>query len=232
MQTLGSYVRGTATVAAVDAVGILIGLLILQVPLAIPLAVLVFLLAFFLDFFELAFIIVPLLAPAADALGIDLIWFGGIGTYVKAASENNATVGDPANDRLRVNAEDLRAVAIGEGANLGVTQAARIAFAARGGRINTDFIDNSAGVDCSDNEVNIKIALASAKRAGRLTEDGRVALLGRMTDEVARLVLEDNRLQALALSIAERGGAGAMAGRGLTSTVETGSRAGRGPGSG
>ncbi|RZL99825.1 MAG: glutamate dehydrogenase, partial [Sphingomonas sp.] len=89
----------------------------------------------------------------------DLLWFGGIGTYVKAASENNAAVGDPANDRLRVDAEQLRVVAIGEGANLGITQAARIAFSEAGGRINTDFIDNSAGVDCSDNEVNIKIAL-------------------------------------------------------------------------
>ncbi|MFX6303974.1 NAD-glutamate dehydrogenase domain-containing protein, partial [Acinetobacter baumannii] len=86
-------------------------------------------------------------------------------------------------------------------------QAARIEFALHGGRCNTDFIDNSAGVDCSDNEVNIKIALASAKRAGRLTEDERVRLLQAMTDDVAALVLEDNRLQALALSIAEHGGA-------------------------
>ncbi len=85
----------------------------------------------------------------------DLIWFGGIGTYVKASSQNNADVGDPANDRIRINATDLRAKAVGEGANLGVTQAARIEFASKSGRINTDFIDNSAGVDCSDNEVNI-----------------------------------------------------------------------------
>ncbi|PCG14549.1 MAG: glutamate dehydrogenase [Sphingomonas sp.] len=138
---------------------------------------------------------------------VDLIWFGGIGTYVKAAAENNATVGDPANDRLRVDAEDLRAVAIGEGANLGVTQAARIAFAAAGGRINTDFIDNSAGVDCSDNEVNIKIALNREMIEGRLAFEDRNALLGSMTDDVAHLVLEDNRLQTLALSIAERDGA-------------------------
>lgn len=141
---------------------------------------------------------------------VDLIWFGGIGTYVKAASENNATVGDPANDRLRVDAEELRATAIGEGANLGVTQAARIAFAARGGRINTDFIDNSAGVDCSDNEVNIKIALNREMIEGRLAFDDRNALLGTMTDDVARLVLEDNRLQTLALSIAEGGGVQAL----------------------
>jgi glutamate dehydrogenase len=140
----------------------------------------------------------------------DLIWFGGIGTYVKAAAENNATVGDPANDRLRVDAEELRAIAIGEGANLGVTQAARIAFAQGGGRINTDFIDNSAGVDCSDNEVNIKIALNAEVTAGRLSESDRNALLGSMTDDVAHLVLEDNRLQTLALSIAEQGGAQAL----------------------
>ncbi|GGC27879.1 glutamate dehydrogenase [Novosphingobium marinum] len=136
---------------------------------------------------------------------VDLLWFGGIGTYIKAASENNVEVGDPANDTLRVDAEDVRARVVGEGANLGVTQAGRIEFAIRGGAINTDFIDNSAGVDCSDNEVNIKIALADAKRSGALTEAGRVELLGEMTEEVARLVLEDNRLQALALSIAETG---------------------------
>lgn len=136
----------------------------------------------------------------------DLIWFGGIGTYVKAAAENNVQVGDPANDRLRVNAEELRATAIGEGANLGVTQAGRIAFAARGGRINTDFIDNSAGVDCSDNEVNIKIALNREMIEGRLAFDKRNTLLAQMTDDVAHLVLEDNRLQTLALSIMETDG--------------------------
>ena len=137
----------------------------------------------------------------------DLIWFGGIGTYIKAAGEAHAQVGDPANDGLRVDAGEVRAKVIGEGANLGVTQAGRIAFALNGGRINTDFIDNSAGVDCSDNEVNIKIALAAARRAGRLSEPKRNALLEAMTDEVADIVLEDNRLQALALSVAEIGGA-------------------------
>ncbi|WP_326523595.1 NAD-glutamate dehydrogenase [Sphingomonas sp.] len=136
----------------------------------------------------------------------DLVWFGGIGTYVKAAAENNAVVGDPANDRLRVDAETMRARAVGEGANLGVTQAARIAFAAKGGRINTDFIDNSAGVDCSDNEVNIKIALNREMAEGRLAEDKRNALLVSMTDDVAHLVLEDNRLQTLALSVMENDG--------------------------
>ncbi|MFC6620988.1 NAD-glutamate dehydrogenase domain-containing protein [Novosphingobium panipatense] len=141
---------------------------------------------------------------------VDLLWFGGIGTYVKASSENNVQVGDPTNDALRVSGNEVRARVIGEGANLGVTQAGRIEFASRGGRINADFIDNSAGVDCSDNEVNIKIALAAAKRAGKLSEKKRVELLHAMTDEVAALVLEDNRLQALALSIAERGGVQAM----------------------
>jgi glutamate dehydrogenase len=142
---------------------------------------------------------------------VDLLWFGGIGTYVKASSENNVQVGDPSNDALRVDAKELRAQVIGEGANLGVTQAARIEFALGGGRINTDFIDNSAGVDCSDNEVNIKIALAAAKRDGKLSEKKRVSLLAEMTDEVSEIVLEDNRLQALALSIAEHGGADATA---------------------
>ncbi|MGH6787557.1 MAG: NAD-glutamate dehydrogenase domain-containing protein [Novosphingobium sp.] len=138
---------------------------------------------------------------------VDLMWFGGIGTYVKAAAENNVQVGDPANDALRIDGAELRCKVIGEGANLGITQAGRIEFALGGGRANADFIDNSAGVDCSDNEVNIKIALAGAKRAGRLTEPARVKLLASMTDEVGEIVLEDNRLQALALSIAHAGGA-------------------------
>ena len=141
---------------------------------------------------------------------VDLIWFGGIGTYVKAPSEANGQVGDPANDGLRVDADQVRARVIGEGANLGVTQAARIAFSLLGGRINTDFIDNSAGVDCSDHEVNIKIALGSEVARGALTLPDRNVLLGTMTGEVAELVLEDNRLQTLALSIAERGGANAI----------------------
>ena len=141
---------------------------------------------------------------------VDLLWFGGIGTYIKGADENNAEVGDPANDAHRVNGEDVRARAIGEGANLGVTQAGRIAFSLRGGRINTDFIDNSAGVDCSDNEVNIKIPLNREMQEGRLKFEDRNAFLATMTDDVAALVLEDNRLQTLALSLAERGGAGAL----------------------
>lgn len=141
---------------------------------------------------------------------IDLLWFGGIGTYIKASHESHADCGDPANDTLRVNAEDVGAKVVGEGANLGATQAGRIAFALAGGRVNTDFIDNSAGVDCSDNEVNIKIALAAAKREGAINDEARNTLLEEMTDEVAEIVLEDNRLQALALSIAEAGGADAV----------------------
>ena len=142
---------------------------------------------------------------------VDLFWFGGIGTYVKASTEATAQVGDPANDALRIDATELRAKVIGEGANLGMTQASRIEFALGGGRVNTDFIDNSAGVTCSDHEVNIKIALAAATRSGKLSESKRNALLESMTDEVAALVLENNRLQALALSIAEAGGAPAVA---------------------
>jgi glutamate dehydrogenase len=142
---------------------------------------------------------------------VDLLWFGGIGTYVRASTETDAQVGDPANDALRVFGGEVRAKVIGEGANLGVTQAGRIEFALNGGRIDTDFIDNSAGVDCSDNEVNIKIALNAARRAGRLSETRRNALLVEMTGSVAKLVLEDNRLQALALSIAQTGGARAVA---------------------
>ncbi|WP_373488117.1 NAD-glutamate dehydrogenase domain-containing protein, partial [Blastomonas sp.] len=141
---------------------------------------------------------------------VDLLWFGGIGTYLKAASENNIDVGDPSNDGLRINAEALRCKVIGEGANLGVTQAARIAYSMQGGRINTDFIDNSAGVDCSDNEVNIKIGLDAVMRSGALDGAARNALLAAMTDDVSTLVLEDNRLQALGLSIAERGGVAAL----------------------
>jgi glutamate dehydrogenase len=150
---------------------------------------------------------------------VDLLWFGGIGTYIRASSETDAQVGDPANDALRVTGEEVQAKVVGEGANLGVTQAGRIEFALHGGRINTDFIDNSAGVDCSDNEVNIKIALIAAQRDGRLSEARRNALLADMTGSVAELVLEDNRLQALALSIAQTSGARAVASQ--TRLIET-----------
>lgn len=137
---------------------------------------------------------------------VQLLWFGGIGTYIKDASENHIEVGDPANDAIRVDAQRVRAQVIGEGANLGVTQEGRIGYALQGGRINTDFIDNSAGVDCSDNEVNIKIALNADMAAGKLKEADRNKLLASMTDAVSDIVLEDNRLQTLALSIAEAGG--------------------------
>jgi len=154
----------------------------------------------------------------------DLLWFGGIGTYIKAAAQSHADVRDAANDKLRVNGEDVRASVIGEGANLGVTQAGRIAFALKGGRINADFIDNSAGVDCSDNEVNIKIALNKEVAEGRLAETDRNILLATMTDDVADIVLEDNRLQALCLSIAQLGRVDDLASYvRLIATLETGS---------
>ena len=137
----------------------------------------------------------------------DLLWFGGIGTYVKAAGESDTDVGDRANDALRVEAGDLRCKVIGEGANLGCTQLGRIAFAANGGRINTDFIDNSAGVDCSDHEVNIKILLDRIVADGDLTAKQRNSLLARMTDEVSSLVLRDNYLQTQAISLIEADGA-------------------------
>src|SRR6185295_9881515 len=116
---------------------------------------------------------------------VDLLWFGGIGTYLRASTETNAEVGDRANDALRITAAEVRAKVIGEGANLGVTQRARIEFAARGGRINTDFIDNSAGVNTSDQEVNIKIAVAPATRSGKLAAAARNKLLADMTEDVA-----------------------------------------------
>jgi glutamate dehydrogenase len=141
---------------------------------------------------------------------VDLVWFGGIGTYVKASNQLDGEVGDPSNDSIRADAAELRCKVIGEGANLAVTQAGRIEFALNRGRINTDFIDNSAGVDCSDKEVNIKIPLNREMRDGKLTFAKRNSLLVRMTDEVADMVLEDNRLQALALSIAQSSGPEAL----------------------
>jgi glutamate dehydrogenase len=131
---------------------------------------------------------------------VDLLWNGGIGTYVKAADETNADAGDKANDAIRINGRDLRAQCVGEGGNLGLTQLGRIEYADRGGRINTDFIDNSAGVDTSDHEVNIKILLDRVVANGDLTEKQRNAVLAQMTDEVAALVLRDNYEQNLALA--------------------------------
>ena len=133
---------------------------------------------------------------------VDLLWNGGIGTYVKATSESHADAGDRANDAVRVDAVQVRARCAGEGGNLGWTQAARIEYSRAGGRINTDFIDNSAGVDTSDHEVNIKILLADAAARGRLTGAERDTLLPEMTDDVAALVLAHNVDQNLALAMA------------------------------
>jgi glutamate dehydrogenase len=134
-------------------------------------------------------------------LDVGLIWFGGIGTYVRAATETNAEVGDRNNDAIRVTAAELKAKVIGEGANLAITQRGRIEFALAGGHINTDAIDNSAGVNSSDMEVNIKVALTPAEAEGKLDRTQRNKLLGKMTDEVAALVLRNNQLQTLCLSL-------------------------------
>ncbi len=136
----------------------------------------------------------------------DLLWFGGIGTYIRASDESNDAAGDRANDAIRVTGNELKCKVIGEGANLGVTQRGRIEAAMQGVRLNTDAIDNSAGVNTSDVEVNIKIALSPPMEHGALTLEGRNALLRDMTDEVAQLVLRNNYLQTLALSLAERRG--------------------------
>jgi glutamate dehydrogenase len=137
---------------------------------------------------------------------VDLIFFGGIGTYVRATDESDEAVGDRANDAVRIAGADLRCKVIGEGANLGMTQRGRIEAAFHGIRLNTDAIDNSAGVNTSDMEVNIKIALGIPVADGRLTTAARNALLQEMTDEVAGLVLRNNYLQPLALSLSQRRG--------------------------
>ena len=139
-------------------------------------------------------------------LPVDLLWFGGIGTYVRASTEGDEAAGDRANDAIRATGADLKCRVIGEGANLGMTQRGRIEAALRGIRLNTDAIDNSAGVNTSDVEVNIKIALATPLRAGTLTLADRNTLLAAMTDEVAALVLRNNYLQTLAISLTERHG--------------------------
>lgn len=133
---------------------------------------------------------------------VDMIWNGGIGTYIKSSWEKNSDVGDRSNDNLRVNAKNVRSRVICEGGNLGVTQLGRIEYELNGGKINTDFIDNSAGVDCSDHEVNIKILLNYVVARGDMTEKQRNELLASMTDEVAKLVLQDNYFQNKALSLA------------------------------
>jgi glutamate dehydrogenase len=162
---------------------------------------------------------VTLTVAAADALGmapgeyapselisgilaapVDLLWNGGIGTYVKASTETHEQVGDRTNDAVRVNAADLRARVVVEGGNLGLTQAARIEFALRGGKINTDFIDNSGGVDCSDREVNLKILLGMAASTGELDRTQRDRLIASVADDVVERILYDNFQQAQMLS--------------------------------
>ncbi len=133
---------------------------------------------------------------------VDFLWNGGIGTFVKASAEQHAQVGDRTNDGIRIDAAELRSKAVVEGGNLGFTQAGRVEYALAGGRINTDAIDNSAGVDCSDHEVNLKILLGIAETSGRLDRAARDRLLVEMTDEVAMQVLADNTAQATALELA------------------------------
>jgi len=135
---------------------------------------------------------------------IDLMWFGGIGTYIRSSLESDADAGDRSNDSIRVTAKELRCKVIGEGANLGVTQRGRIEFNTLGGRCNSDAIDNSAGVNSSDVEVNIKIALAAAMKSGKLSRPKRNKLLESMTETVADLVLRNNYLQTLSISLTER----------------------------
>lgn len=150
------------------------------------------------------------LVRAVLRMPVDLLWNGGIGTYVKAESETHAAVGDQSNDAVRINAVELRAKIVAEGGNLGLTQLGRIEYARAGGRINTDAIDNSAGVDLSDHEVNLKILLAGAIRSGRLQEEERDAVLSAAGPEVCRQVLRDNYLQSQVLSLEERRGAAAL----------------------
>ncbi|QFU76392.1 NAD-glutamate dehydrogenase [Halioglobus maricola] len=134
---------------------------------------------------------------------VDLLWNGGIGTYVKASSESHLDVGDKANDGLRINGDELRCRVVGEGGNLGMTQLGRVEYSLAGGRSNTDFIDNAGGVDCSDHEVNIKILLNAVVARGDLTEKQRNILLEEMTDEVSDLVLHNNYRQVQAISLTE-----------------------------
>ncbi|MGL4473721.1 MAG: NAD-glutamate dehydrogenase domain-containing protein, partial [Shewanella sp.] len=138
---------------------------------------------------------------------VDLIWNGGIGTYIKSSSETNADVGDRANDTLRINGAQVNAKIIGEGGNLGCTQLGRIEYASKGGRLNTDFVDNVGGVDCSDNEVNIKILLNALVADGELTLKQRNRLLEEMTEEVGEIVINDCRSQTRTISVTQVHGA-------------------------
>ena len=143
------------------------------------------------------------LIKAILKMPVDLLWNGGIGTYAKASNESHADVGDRSNDAVRVNANELQCKVIGEGGNLGLTQLARVEYSLCGGRINTDFIDNSAGVDCSDREVNIKILLSDVTKQKNMTRSKRNVLLESMTDNVAKLVLRNNYLQTQSISMSE-----------------------------
>ncbi|WP_086661587.1 NAD-glutamate dehydrogenase [Lentzea kentuckyensis] len=143
----------------------------------------------------------PELKKAILLAPVDLLWNGGIGTYVKASTESHADVGDKANDSIRVNGDELRVKVVGEGGNLGLTQRGRIEFARSGGKVNTDALDNSAGVDCSDHEVNIKILLDHLVREGSLEQQQRNEVLAEMTDEVGELVLADNYSQNNVLGV-------------------------------
>ncbi|MBI1274075.1 MAG: NAD-glutamate dehydrogenase [Alphaproteobacteria bacterium] len=146
------------------------------------------------------------LMQAILKMRVDLLYFGGIGTYIKASHESNDHVGDRVNEAIRIDGRDVRAKVIAEGANLAITQYGRIEFGLNEGRINTDAIDNSAGVDTSDHEVNIKIALSKPVSMGKLSFKQRNNFLKSMTDEVARLVLRDNYLQTQAITLAQSRG--------------------------
>ncbi|HZY67192.1 MAG TPA: NAD-glutamate dehydrogenase [Devosia sp.] len=141
---------------------------------------------------------------------VDLLWFGGIGTYVRSSLETDADAGDKGNDAIRITGEDVRATVIGEGANLAVTQRGRVEFALLGGKIDTDAIDNSAGVNASDIEVNVKIAMNTVMRTSDMSPEERNGFIASLTDEVAQLCLRNNYLQPLAISIAEHAGAAAL----------------------
>ena len=152
------------------------------------------------------------LSPAGDdprdsASAGQLLWNGGIGTYIKASSETNADAGDKSNDAVRVNADQLRVKVIGEGGNLGATALGRIEFSRNGGKMNTDALDNSAGVDCSDHEVNIKVLLDGVVSAGELDIEDRNPLLAEMTDEVAQMVLRTTSPRTIVMGMSRTGAA-------------------------
>ena len=148
------------------------------------------------------------LIKAILSMQVDLLWNGGIGTYVKSSNETHTDVGDRANDVLRIDGRDLKAKVVGEGGNLGMTQLGRIEYALTGGRVNTDFVDNVGGVDCSDNEVNIKIFLNGLVSNGDLTVKQRNQVLESMEDEVGEIVLDDAYCQAESISVTEHQGVG------------------------